>query len=142
MKLIFDFSFIHKILHHFPTVCRHKYSYYETSYIFYPPLLFLLAILITQKLIVTVSQNHEFMGTTKHPCSKAQWAVHCMKLQNYSSHIIKHIDSMNDSYKINIHESKKQKCTYKLLGTLKNLEQAALGELCFTYCTAHLNQSF
>ena len=38
---------------------------------------------------------------------------------------------MNDSYKINIHESKKQKCTYKLcllLGTLKNLEQAAIGE--------------
>ena len=44
---------------------------------------------------------------------------------------------MNDSYKINIHESKKQKCTYKLcllLGTLKNLEQAAVGELCFVYC--------
>ena len=42
---------------------------------------------------------------------------------------------MNDSYKINIHESKKQKCTYKLcllLGTLKNLEQAAIGELYFT----------
>ena len=64
MKLIFDLSFIQKILQHFPTVYIHKYSDYETSYIFYPPLLFLLAILITQKLIVTVSQNHEFMGTT------------------------------------------------------------------------------
>ena len=64
MKLIFDFSFIQKILQHFPTVCRYEYSYYETSYTFDPPLLFLVAILITQKLIVTVSQNHEFMGTT------------------------------------------------------------------------------
>ena len=42
---------------------------------------------------------------------------------------------MNDSYKINIHESKKQKCTHKLcllLGTLKNLEQAAIGAHCYS----------